>query len=321
MMRFVLPCAALAAALVVSLPAYATGTLTRTFVSSSGVDTNPCTIAAPCATFATAYAAVAPNGIVAALDPGKYGPLTITGAVTIDGNGWAAITAPSGGSGILIQAEASDNVILRGITVDGGGGSPNNGIEFDSGASLTVINCIARNVNDGNLVAEGLLFYNNGSSAETLTVADSQFVNNGFGNGGRGVTVQAVSSGGITASFVRTQFSGNDVGLTVAGNSGSGAAVSASVTDSVAANNGQIGFQSSATANLFLTKNQIVGNATGIEPQGNNLSVVWLAQSTVAGNATAAFRIFDNAVLNSYGNNYFANNGSNTGSLTPVGTQ
>ena len=172
MMRFVLPCAALAAALAVSLPAHAAGTLTRTFVSSTGVDTNPCTIAAPCATFAQAYTQVVANGIVAALDPGKYGSLTITGPVTIDGNGWAAITALASGSGIKIQAGSSDNVILRGIAIDGGNGSANNGIEFDSGASLTVTDCIARNVNDGNLVAEGLLFYNNGSSAETLTVAE-----------------------------------------------------------------------------------------------------------------------------------------------------
>ena len=95
MMRFVVPCAAFAATLFISLPAHAQ--LTRTFVSSSGVDTNPCTTVAPCATFARAYSLVASNGIVAALDPGKYGPFTITGPVTIDGNGWAAVTASMGG--------------------------------------------------------------------------------------------------------------------------------------------------------------------------------------------------------------------------------
>src|ERR1700733_9511085 len=132
MKRFVVPFAALAVTLVASLPAHAQ--LTRTFVSSSGVDTNPCTIAAPCATFGQAYSLVAPNGIVAALDPGKYGPLTINGPVTIDGNGWASITAPANGYGITIQAGSSDNIILRGITVDGGGGSAIGGINFISGA-------------------------------------------------------------------------------------------------------------------------------------------------------------------------------------------
>jgi hypothetical protein len=85
----------LAAALAVTLPAVSAhaqnGTLTRSFVSSTGVDTNPCTITQPCATFATAYTKIGANGIIAALDPGKYGPLTgtsaITGPVTINGNG------------------------------------------------------------------------------------------------------------------------------------------------------------------------------------------------------------------------------------------
>src|ERR1700723_3634599 len=118
MMRFVLPCAALAAALAVSLPAHAAGTLTRTFVSSTGIDTNPCTIAAPCATFAAAYAAVAANGVVAALDPGKYGPLTITTGITINGNGWSAITGLANGSGITVTAGSGD-VTLTGLEIDG----------------------------------------------------------------------------------------------------------------------------------------------------------------------------------------------------------
>ncbi len=77
-----------ALAIVASAPAQAqNGTLTRSFVSSSGVDSNPCTITQPCASFAHAYTMVWANGIIAALDPGKYGPLTITGPVTVNGNG------------------------------------------------------------------------------------------------------------------------------------------------------------------------------------------------------------------------------------------
>jgi hypothetical protein len=75
------------AAVVASAPAQAqNGSLTRSFVSSAGVDSNPCTITQPCASFAQAYTKVGANGIIAALDPGKYGPLTIAGPVTINGN-------------------------------------------------------------------------------------------------------------------------------------------------------------------------------------------------------------------------------------------
>ena len=70
-----------AAAIIANTPTHAqNGTLTRSFVSSAGVDSNSCTITAPCATFAQAYSKISANGIIAALDPGKYGPLNIVGA-------------------------------------------------------------------------------------------------------------------------------------------------------------------------------------------------------------------------------------------------
>jgi hypothetical protein len=89
-----------AVAIVASAPAQAqNGTLTRSFVSSAGSDNNSCMITAPCASFAHAYTAIGANGIIAALDPGKYGPLTISTGVTVNGNGWSAITAAAGGAG------------------------------------------------------------------------------------------------------------------------------------------------------------------------------------------------------------------------------
>jgi len=56
---------ALAATLALSLSAQAqNGSLTRSFVSSSGADSNPCTITEPCASFAQAYTKVGANGVV-----------------------------------------------------------------------------------------------------------------------------------------------------------------------------------------------------------------------------------------------------------------
>src|SRR3984885_4282882 len=128
----IFPSAAVAAAtatLVLSLPAQAqNGTLTRSFVSSAGLDSNSCMITAPCATFAEAYTKISANGIIAALDPGKYGAIAIAGPVTIKGNGWAAITAPAQGTGITISA-GSGNVILTGLEMDGAG-TAYNGIVF-----------------------------------------------------------------------------------------------------------------------------------------------------------------------------------------------
>jgi hypothetical protein len=319
MIRFVLPCAALTASLIASLPASALQpALTRTFVSSSGVDTNPCTVAAPCATFAQAYSVVAPNGIVAALDPGKYGPLTITRPVTIDGNGWASITAPTNGTGIgiLIQAENGDNVILRGITIDGGGGSAVVGIEFNSGASLTLTSCVVRNISGG----DGLDFFSNGSSAEILTVADSQFINNDTD----GVFIATQSSGSIAASFVRTETSGNrQDGLSVNGSGGTGL-LGVAVTDSVTAQNTRYGFTVSSPAGqspstLFVANSQAVNNFSGVEVDGSK-AMLWLSQSTVASN-TFGYRVTAPGVFNTYSNNYLADDAVNLGTPTLVGAQ
>jgi hypothetical protein len=50
------------AAILPAIPAQA-ASLTRTFVSSAGSDSNPCTITQPCATFAQAYSLTAAQGI------------------------------------------------------------------------------------------------------------------------------------------------------------------------------------------------------------------------------------------------------------------
>src|SRR5262249_1923886 len=132
MTRFVLPMALLIATLGCA-PQAGAQTLTRTFVSSAGDHRHQSNTAQPYATFARAYSQVLRNGIVAALDPGKYGPLTITGPVAINGNGWSAITAPAGGAGITINAGGggTGNIQLKGLEIDGAGAGAN-GIVYNS---------------------------------------------------------------------------------------------------------------------------------------------------------------------------------------------
>jgi hypothetical protein len=304
-------------ALALSLPVHASGTLIRTFVSATGVDTNPCTTVQPCASFAAAYAAVAPNGIVSALDPGKYGPLTITGPVTIDGNGWAAITAPVSGNGIAVNAGTNDKVILRGLIIDGANAAAVSGIVFNSGASLTVTGCVVRNIGSGD---DGLDAFSTGSSAMMLTVSDSAFIN----NSGNGIYLLRQGTGAFYASITGTGVSGNGFdGIHVDGSAGTGVlALTVAVTDSVLANNvnAGIGVDSlvTATTNVAVTASHVAGNAIGVAASDN--ATLWLAQSTVAGNA-AGYTAQSNGVINSYGDNYFANNGSNTGTLGTAGKQ
>src|ERR1700722_439679 len=316
MKRLVLPLALLATAPALP-PPHAAGTLTRAFVSSAGNDSNPCSITAPCATFAAAYAAVVSNGIIAALDPGKYGPLTNPGPVTIDGYGWAAITAPSmvASAAITINAHSGDKVSLRGLILDGAGAANTTGINFNSGASLNIESCVVRN-----MTASGLSFQQNATTAQALAVSDSHFNN----NGPYGVVIDTVNSGNATSSFDRTEFDSNvDSGINAFGLGTSTGINTVAVTDSVASNNGSQGFWANSSAGaggiviMTLTRSLVVGNAVGVETQGTNAKI-WLAQSTVTGNGSGY--LTSGGTINTFVNNYITDT-NNTGSLTPAGKQ
>src|SRR5579859_4389835 len=117
------------------------GQASRTWVSGVGDDANPCSRTAPCKTFAGAISKTAAGGEIDALDPAGYGALTITKAITIDGGGGqVASVLVSGTNGIVVQAGASDVVILRNLRFNGIS-SGLNGIRFLAGKALTVENC------------------------------------------------------------------------------------------------------------------------------------------------------------------------------------
>ena len=103
------------------------GQNTRSAVSVNGSDGNACTVPAPCRTFAKAITVTNSGGEIIALDSGGYGPFTIDRAVTVRPvPGAYAGLAPTTTDGITVSAGGTDDVVLRGITINGLGGS--NGI-------------------------------------------------------------------------------------------------------------------------------------------------------------------------------------------------
>src|SRR5271154_130336 len=83
-------------------PAHAQAT--RTWVSGVGDDVNPCSRTAPCKTFAGAISKTAAAGEIDVLDPGGFGALTITKAITLDGGGGqVASILVSGTPGITVN--------------------------------------------------------------------------------------------------------------------------------------------------------------------------------------------------------------------------
>jgi len=113
----------------------------RTFVSSSGSDTNPCTLSAPCRNFGAAINAVASGGEVVALDSAGYGPVSITKPVSlIAAPGIHAAIAPTTGTAIEVNAAASDVVVLRGLYLNSQGASY--GVYFLDGNTLHIERCV-----------------------------------------------------------------------------------------------------------------------------------------------------------------------------------
>jgi hypothetical protein len=108
---------------------------TRTWVSGVGDDANPCSRTAPCKTFAGAISKTAASGEIDCLDPGGFGGLTITKAITVDCDGTFGSVLVSGTNGIVVAAGSADIVVLRGIFIDGIG-TGINGIRFTSGQTL-----------------------------------------------------------------------------------------------------------------------------------------------------------------------------------------
>jgi hypothetical protein len=286
----------------------------RTFVSAAGSDSNNCVnVTSPCRHFAAAFAATAVNGEIYVLDPANYGSLTITHAVSIQGHGWGSVAPPSGGNAITINAPTTDDVNLDGLTIDGTALTNTNGIVFTSGRSLTVESCVVRNVSN-----IGLEFDPNVTTATTLAVSNSY-----FDDSASGITIQPFSSGAVTAAIDRTVIDhGGGEGLYVSGAVTTGP-IDVAVTDSVVSNSFiSIEVTSSSghsVANLSLTHTLVVGNGGGVLAQGTN-ATLWLAQSTITGNGSG-YNANIGGVVNSYGDNYFANNPSNSGVLTPVTKQ
>src|SRR5438874_7896117 len=113
---------------------------TRTWVSGVGDDANPCSRTAPCKTFAGAISKTAASGEINCLDPGGFGAVTITKAITIACEGVTAGVVVPGTNGIIVNAGVNDNVTLRGIDINGAG-TGLNGIRFLAGKALIVDNC------------------------------------------------------------------------------------------------------------------------------------------------------------------------------------
>jgi hypothetical protein len=282
----------------------------RTFVSAAGSDSNPCSFAAPCRHFQAAVNATSPGGEVDALDPAGYGPITITQAITIEGQGWS-YAAPAANSPAITINAVTGNVSIHGVSLNGVGiTGTTTGIQFNSGGSLNVRDCVIQNFG-----GDGIHFQPSASSE--LSVSSTLIANN-TGNG------VLFSPGGATRSiavFNHVEVNRNSIdGIAVFGNSSLGGAANVAVYDSVARGNVGNGYRATANflgnALLQVFHSVAAGNGTGLEADAaSGFATIRVGESLVTAN-TNGWTQSGNAAVESYADNDI--NGNNSNEAAPI---
>ena len=230
MPKFTSPLSILVTLLVISalLSGTAQAQATRTWVSGVGDDANPCSRTAPCKTFAGAISKTAAGGEIDALDPGGYGTVTITKAITIDGGaGQVASILASGTNGVNVNAPVTSVVTLRNLTINGIGGTGSGGLDgvhYSAGAALHIENC-----NIFGFIQNGINVATSATSA--MFVTDTFLTNNG-----NGIQI-APTSANIRSMLVRVRAQGNS-GFGIYLNPTAGAGAGTVIKDSTALVNG-----------------------------------------------------------------------------------
>ena len=289
--RLILTCILLT--FIAALPAMAGP---RTFVSGLGNDANPGTREQPKRTFASALTVTDPHGEVVVLDPAGFASSTLTidksVSIIVPAGIFGGIRVPSGNA-ITVAAGSLDTVVLRGLTLNSGGGT--NGIEFQSGRALHVENCILNGFTSGS----GIYVHFSAGESARLFVKDTICRRN-F----NGVRCEA---GRSSLDHVRLEQNGS-VGLRV-----SGSAAQVSIANSVASGNAYGFVGSDGQLNIedcFVTNNAL----SGIQSEG---ATVRVSNSTVTNNGTGLRNI--GGTLKSRGNNTVDGNGTNVdGSITTL---
>ena len=280
---------------------------TRTWVSGVGDDANPCSRTAPCKTFAGAISKTAASGEIDALDPGGFGAVTITKAITIDGEtGNLAGVLVSAGNGITVNAGASDVVVIRNLTINGVGGGAR-GISFLAGAALHVEHCsIFKFLSPG-------IDFEPSAAGSTLSVKDTFIRDNVAG----GILVRPTGVGSARVAVDGVRLERNTYGMRVEDNS------QVTVRNSLAAsntNNGFLAVSLGSALELNLETCVATNNGTnGIVVQGA-AATIRITNCTVTDNNRGLFVSISGQII-SYGNNRIGGNTTSDGAPTTTISQ
>lgn len=249
---------------------------TRTWVSGVGDDANPCSRTAPCKTFAGAISKTATGGEIDAIDPGGFGAVTITKSITIDGAGTMASILAAGTTGIIINATASSNIIIKNLSINGAGTGVF-GIRVLQAGSVSV-----EGVTISGFTNHGIHMNLANGSVSNLFVKDS-YIRTGNTTTSRGISIEPVSgTAGVIAVIdnVRLEkmfvgyFGGAGAITTIRNSAVYGMGLAGIVTQAVGGNaqtsiegcvinNNGIGVQAGTGPTITRISNSMVMNNTG----------------------------------------------------------
>jgi len=280
---------------------------TRTWVSGVGDDANPCSRTAPCKTFAGAISKTAPGGEIDCLDPGGFGAVTITKAMTIlcrgVSNGGVLV---SGTNGIVVNAGVNDAVVLQGLDFEGFG-SGLSGVWFIQGASLTVEDSSIRDFNTNGInfapatnaklfvrtvtitntaptavgtTNAGIQVRPTGAANASVTINDSEITNGLFG-----VVADGAATTGHIGGIVRDSNVSGNIQNGITTSIGTASNVTLMVDNVAIANNGNNGLVAGGTnAGLLVGNSSVINNGGGVHPVSGG-AVVSYGNNRVNGNS------------------------------------
>ena len=280
---------------------------TRTWVSGVGDDVNPCSRTAPCKTFAGAISKTAAGGEINCLDPGGFGAVTIIKSMTINCL-YTEGGVLAGGNGIVVNAQPTDVVFLRGLDIFGVN-PPSNGVRIIAGGTVIIENSTIRRFNAAS--SAGVSFAPTAST--TLIIRDTTISDNGNALTGGGIVINPSGTGTIRVFLERVNVVNNaNVGLSVntGTNTGTGG-ITVVVDDSNFVSNptgiSTLRNGGTTTAAMLVNGSRIANNSTvGITASGGQ-NTIRVRNSIITGNTLGVSPV-SGGLINSFGNNVLVGN-------------
>jgi hypothetical protein len=274
-----------------------------TWVAGNGNDTGACTAANPCASFAYAAGQTDAGGTISVRSSGSFGPIAITKALAIVSEGAEALISgtgpcPGGVGGVAavcVRAGSEDVVTLRGIHIDGAGGT---GVSLVSAAALHIQHSVIRNG------SRGLSFT---PRTETILFMADTVVSECSSSA---ILIEPIAAGSAKATLSRVTSTNNSFALTINGNSGTGV-VDALLGDSIISANGSGIFVTNpdggGTVRVMVDRSAIANNRGKGISAASTAATIYVGDSTISGNGIGLATSGGGAIVSYRTNKIIAN--------------